>query len=123
MIAWPLLTLSISRSNFPYLIQKWPELRPVWSGIERIGATTPRHSGPYGEGRGIKSGASRRKRGNLDERDQLIRLDLEQGMRQQEIALKYGLTQARVSQIISELHRWSPEIRGEVSKFLTQVFH
>ena len=63
----------------------------------------------WGRARGIKSGEARRKRGNLDERDQLIRLDLEQGMRQQGIALKYGLTQARVSQIISELHRWCPE--------------
>ena len=66
---------------------------------------TPEQKTLWGRERQARGVATRRKRNHLDDRDRLIRLDLEQGMTQVKIARKFGLTEARVSQILSLLHR------------------
>ena len=58
----------------------------------------------WAQQRQAKGVTNRRKRGDLDNRDRAIRKDYLQGMKQRSLADKYGLTQARVSQIISLLH-------------------
>ena len=84
-------TLLINRSIFPCLIQKWPELRPVSSGIARIGATTLQNKKRYGAGQGgIKSGAARRKL--THDRDKAIVQAVSAGRSLRNVAGEFGLS-------------------------------
>ena len=60
----------------------------------------------WAQRRQAKGVASRRNRPGLDERDRAILADHTEGMSQRAIARKHNLTQARISQVISLLHRW-----------------
>ena len=57
----------------------------------------------WAQQRQAKGVTNRRKRGDLDNRDRAIQQDHRQGMKQQPIADKYGLTQQGVSKILTTL--------------------
>ena len=71
----------------------------AWDGSPRE-STSPRHSGPYGEGRGeIKSGAARRKL--TEDRDKAILQAVSEGRSLRDVGREYGLSYYAVWNIVN----------------------